>query len=120
MTPTIHSFLTDATPYIMGVIVALQGWMLKQIIELGKWRAEQTERCKQHGARDTTLENQIPITFKVLADHGAEMETIRTTIVQLDQRVVTGLDGINTRLDKLDTNHLALLRLISNGSEEKE
>jgi len=97
--------------------MSLQLWMLKQIIDFGRWRAKQEEKCKQHGQRDKSLEAQMPVALKVLADHGNEMETIRSTVLRLDQRMADGFEGIDKRLDKLDANHTALLQLVSKPEE---
>lgn len=115
----VHDFVTEALPYVMAAIMTMQAWMLKQIIELTKWRSMQEEMCRQHGLRDTSLETQMPVALKVLADHGHEMETIRKTVVQLDQRMADGFTGIDKRLDKLDANHTALLQLIPHEPEDK-
>lgn len=114
----VHAFVTDALPYVMAAVMAMQGWMLKQIVDLTKWRARQEEMCRQHGIRDSSLERQMPVALKVLGDHGSEMETIRTTVIQLEQRIVDGFAGIDTRLDKLDDNHTALLQLIPKRENE--
>ncbi len=113
----IHGFFLDAVPYIMGAIMSLQVWMLKQIIDFGRWRARQEEKCEQHSQRDKTMEQQLPIALEIMAGHGTEMETIRSTVLRLDQRMADGFSGIDKRLDKLDANHTALLQLIPKPEE---
>ena len=111
------TFLQEATPYIFAAIIAVQGWMLKQIIDFGRWLAMAEERCQQHRSRDVMLEKQMPIAMKVLADHGTEMETLRQTLLQLTQKVDDGFKMVNNHLDKLDENHSTLLRLIPRQEE---
>lgn len=113
MSGAIQSVVTDLMPYIVGVIVATQGWIVKQIIDLGRWRAMQDERCKQHGIRDANLEKDMPVALAVLQDHGKEMDTTRGTILQLDQRMKDGFEAIDKRLDKMERNYANAMSLVA-------
>lgn len=142
-----------ALPYIVGIVVASQTWIVKQIIDVGKWRthsegrsteyiarfsrmeqstvpaitaslvevtkwqAMANERCKQHQQRDQTLEKEIPIALKGLADHGNEMDTIRESMSRLDQRLIDGFAKIDERLARMQTSMQA--RDVRQGSAGK-
>lgn len=111
------TFATDVLPAVMviviGVIVPIQAWMIKQIISLLRWQSMAEERCKQHSHRDKTLEQQVPITLKVLGDHGNEMESIRLATLNLEKRLVDGLSVIDKRLESIETKYDTAMSLFS-------
>ena len=88
--------------FVLGVLVGLSTWTLKRVVQFGEWKAKHEGLAKRTETMTERAFTDSQTALDVAAQHGEEMNQIRTEITK-----VTGmLDGFfrafNDRFDVID------------------
>ncbi len=89
------------TTIVLVVVVPIQVWMLRTILDLVKWRSAQQVSCELHRKRDDQLEKQVPVLSQALVDQGGEILEIGKKLDDITAR----LTAIDKRLDSIEKHN---------------
>lgn len=83
-------------------IVSLMVWLVVQMFAVKRWQAAKDASEKP----DTDLRNDLPLIKDVITRHGAELQTMRESMLLVQKEITVKLEGISESLESLQTNCL--------------